>query len=49
MLIAFTEEQIELLRGNWEVICHLSKIDSDRSALLKNKHSGVCYLLAIFK
>jgi hypothetical protein len=49
MLIAFTEEQIELIRGNWKTVCRLSKIDPDKSELIRNKTNGVCYLLAIFK
>jgi len=49
MLIAFTEEQIGLLKGNWKIICRLSRIDPDNSLLLNNKHNGVCYLFAIFK
>jgi hypothetical protein len=44
--LTLKEETVKLMLENWRVICRLSKIDPDRSSILRRKSDGLWFILA---
>lgn len=48
-MIALTERQAKGVLQNWRVVCSLSKIDPDKSRVIRRESDGQHFLLAVFR
>jgi hypothetical protein len=45
--LTLKERTVKLMLENWRVICRLSKIDPDKSCILRRKSDGLWFILAV--
>jgi hypothetical protein len=45
--LTLKERTVNLMLENWRAICRLSKIDPDKSSILRRKSDGLWFILAV--